>query len=231
MSSLELAAQLLEFLRLDLAKASTAVLFKHAVELEGLPHLAVPAGQSVPTAQGITLTEGEFVTFSRGERGVELRPDPDALKSFQTELRQALSDLTAGQPHQWPLYPEVWFLVRDPSSNRLVRRYQGKLTAAIYAAVEEVLVEMWPQIRVCADPACGSYFLYSDPRQTYCSKTCSYRVRQARHRPRKNLGPMLKSSRLVTQKRSVGRQGSVTPGSATPVKSRRSSKRALQGRK
>ena len=88
--------------------------------------------------------------------------------------------------------------------------------AAIYAAVEEILVKVWRQIRVCADPACRSYFLYSDFRQTYCSKACSNRVRQARHRPRTNEGLVVKATRLPTPERSVGKQGSATLTKDTP---------------
>jgi hypothetical protein len=175
---------LLNFSAEDLASAAGRSLRSHGRKVLALRQEG---------ASGVVLSDTTSAMLLEVE-GAELGLEPwhytkRVLAELQKELRRAIDALRQGRAWMVPAMPtkrglvpaaadvEEWAAGRaDDTSRYLVRRYQGSFEATFYAAVEDVLVERWEQVRECAAPTCKRLFLRADPRQRYCSSACSQKT-------------------------------------------------------
>jgi hypothetical protein len=172
---------LLEFLRADLPREKPGRLLDFAWGVHALCSREVFEGP-----RGITFEAGRYIEV----RDDGFAPNLDGLLTLQKAVRAGVDRLLSGKAWALPSYPTRWMLVPHAADDAtagaagtIERRYDGDTTSAFYASASDLIAEFWPRIRQCQRPACGASFLFRDPRQTYCSKSCSSQVRQERHKP------------------------------------------------
>jgi hypothetical protein len=140
---------------------------------------------------------GDFIRIT-GEG--EFEANIPLLSQLQSEITEGLEALYADAEWELPRYPERWILQRDPQTGQVRKRYDADTGAAALATAADLIADVWPRMRRCAAPACRAFFVFSDPRQHYCGKPCSDRVRQERHRPKRRRDYKAEHKRRVAKK-------------------------------
>jgi len=107
-----------------------------------------------------------------------LRAAPAAVERAQRAVRQALAAFAADGRCTLPFKIVGWERLPD---GRVLPLVGGEGWSRFYGAVFMLVVELGPDLRVCANPKCRKLFLRSK-RQTYCGPRCSQRERTHRFR-------------------------------------------------
>jgi hypothetical protein len=173
-TNLEQLTWLLAFVRADLSRESDGKLLEFVWGVYALRSTEMFEGP-----RSVNLQLGTYVRLT----GDAIEPNRDAVLQLQHGVRAGLDALSAGEEWELPVYPSKWLLVPHPIDKTIRRRYDGDTTTAFYAAAGDLIAESWARIRRCVNPRCNAYYLFDDPRQQYCSRACSDRVRQARLAP------------------------------------------------
>jgi len=152
----EYARWLFEFLRSDLADLTPG-------QQDGMRtdarEFAVPAHALPAHDEGRLDSEG--------------RPTIEALRSLQTETRDAIQRVRSGA---WFEPPSLLWGIRLVGS-RIVRRYRSRdFRGRFLTAVADVLQANWERVRVC--PTCRALFMKKG-KQKFCSPTCGNRAHWA----------------------------------------------------
>jgi hypothetical protein len=208
---------LLRFLRVDLDRLTPGQLIDLHFEVLAIHGVRNPVSDHSPrVTSGIsrktptgwkevkTLQDAlRGLGLSRTVEGVFLHDpvlDSEGLRTLQTGAVAAIEALE--KEGQWEV-PGQWsrcVVEYDKETGLIAKRYDSDIPTVFFATVADLLLEFWPSVRRCASPDCRALFLPSDPRQTYCSKTCSERVRQERHRPKRQRDYQAEHRRRVEKK-------------------------------
>jgi hypothetical protein len=170
--------------------------------LGALVDLCWQSRRIAPLAQMIIHPDGASIPdyFAGSEAAIA------ELRQLQTEFRGGLEAIDAGEA--WELAPASfagakkvqWWLKRSPDTGEITRYAKTGAMLAFILTAADLLVTYGLEIRRCQNPACRRFFLMEDPRQQYCTKECSDRVRQERHRPHRQRKHAVEYERRIAKK-------------------------------
>jgi hypothetical protein len=109
------------------------------------------------------------------------------LADVQSRLREGLDLLERGA--MWrPFGNEAapGWIVEPVAKGRFARSYFGTWAGITTAVAADLIVDHWADIRRCANPDCRRWFLPTHGRQRFHDPHCSWIVRYARFRPKRD---------------------------------------------
>jgi hypothetical protein len=193
---------LLGFLQRDVAALRTGALHDTWEDYQRHVFLGEPGDDTFPA---IADTAGEAPGFVETASLQELAGLAEAhrlpLQWIQDTLRAGLTALHAGK--DWSPFsitgPSVTVTYR-PSGGALVRRYlSDDVNLLAVAQAADLLVEFWPQLRLCKRRGCGVFFIPSHGLQTFHDPKCSDVVRKKKFaaKPRDHKVEMIRRQELA----------------------------------